>query len=164
MTPAAPTKLEEAILFAVTAHLGQKHVTTGLPYILHPLRVMNRVRRAGGNETAMITAVLHDVLEDTDASAEIILEKFGKQVLDSVTVLTRPKGDSYTQFINLIGSNRTREITVLVKLADIADNLELGKTNPLPDAARQERLTKRYLAAQKHLKSLPLINTEPTDC
>jgi (p)ppGpp synthase/HD superfamily hydrolase len=148
------SKLEEAILIAVRAHEGQTHVTTGLPYVLHPLRVMNRVRKAGGDEDAMIVAVLHDVFEDTDTSLEGMECKFNSRVVDCLDVLTRKKFVSYESYIHLIGNNKNRDLTVLVKLCDIADNLQLAKEHPLP-AARQATLTARYLKAQKYLKSLP---------
>jgi (p)ppGpp synthase/HD superfamily hydrolase len=147
------TKLEEAILFATRAHEGQKDYQ-GLPYILHPLRVMNRVRRAGGDETAMIVALLHDVLEDTDVSRGSIRAAFGDVVADSVVALTRHRSVNYTDYIFMVGNNRNREITVLVKLADLSENLARGKETPLPKE-KQIELNKRYKAAQKFLLSLP---------
>src|SRR5262245_52934077 len=54
----APT-LEDAILLAVQAHRGQQD-KVGQPYILHPLRVLARVR----GEAAQTAAILHDVVED----------------------------------------------------------------------------------------------------
>lgn len=147
------TKLEQAILFATRAHEGQKDFQ-GLPYVLHPLRVMNRVRRAGGDETAMIVALLHDVLEDTDVSRGSIRAAFGDVITDSVVALTRPRGVDYTGYITLISNNRNRELTVMVKLADLSENLARGKETPLPEP-KQSELNKRYKKAQKFLMSLP---------
>lgn len=147
------TKLEQAILFATKAHEGQKDFQ-GSPYILHPLRVMNRVRRAGGDETAMIVALLHDVLEDTEVKRGSIRAAFGDVVADSVVALTRPRWVSYTDFIFIVGNNRNRDITVMVKLADIADNLQRGRETPLPEP-KQSEFNKRYKAAQKFLMSIP---------
>jgi guanosine-3',5'-bis(diphosphate) 3'-pyrophosphohydrolase len=52
--------IEKALQIAAKAHEGQKD-KEGLPYILHPLRVVHRVQ----GEEAQIVAVLHDVIEDT---------------------------------------------------------------------------------------------------
>jgi (p)ppGpp synthase/HD superfamily hydrolase len=147
------TKLEQAILFATKAHEGQKDYK-GLPYILHPLRVMNRVRRAGGDETAMIVALLHDVLEDTDTRRGSIRAAFGDVVTDSVVALTRGRGVSYELYITFLSQCRNRDLVVMVKLADLAENLARGKETPLPKE-KQAELNKRYKAAQKFLMSLP---------
>jgi len=148
------TNLEEAILFATYAHQGQKHAT-GTPYILHPLRVMNRVWAEGGNEEQMIIAVLHDTIEDTKATFDDIHRVAGLSVACSVNLLTRGAASCYEEYIGciavhegIVGSNAR-----LVKLADLADNLELGRTHPLTKA-RQFKLTSRYLKAQTYLRGV----------
>ena len=55
--------LDKAITFATRKHTGQVD-KAGQPYILHPLRLMLKMK----HETQQIVAVLHDVLEDTDAT------------------------------------------------------------------------------------------------
>jgi (p)ppGpp synthase/HD superfamily hydrolase len=148
------SKLEEAILFAVKCHEGQRDIRENLPFVLHPLRVMNRVRRAGGGELEMIVAVLHDIYKyDQDLGHVEVMGKFGPVVEDALTILTRVPSASYTDFIRLIGNNKNRRITTMVALANIADNLSLGKTHPLA-GSKQARLTKRYLQAQKYLYSI----------
>ncbi len=57
--------LEDAIQIAAQAHKGQSD-KAGAPYILHPLRMMMRLK----TEAEMITAILHDVVEDTDWTIE----------------------------------------------------------------------------------------------
>lgn len=53
--------IEDAILIAAEAHKGEKD-KAGAAYILHPLRMMMRMK----TEAEMMTAILHDVVEDTD--------------------------------------------------------------------------------------------------
>ena len=62
--------LEDAVAIAAQAHRGQKD-KAGAPYLLHPLRMMLRMR----SETAMMAAVLHDVVEDTDWTLEGLRER-----------------------------------------------------------------------------------------
>lgn len=126
--------VEVAITFATRAHMGQLDLS-GVPYIYHPLRVMEAVRRLG-EEYARV-AVLHDVVEDTDFSLEAVARAV--QLTDDETaaldLVTRaPEGDSaritYTDFIIRIGADRSGagDIARAVKLADIYDNL--GRLTP----------------------------------
>lgn len=61
--------LEKAILIATKAHEGQKD-KAGKPYILHPLRVMLRMKTTKD----MMAAILHDVVEDTDVTLDDLRE------------------------------------------------------------------------------------------
>lgn len=80
-------KLEKAIEFATEKHDGQKR-DGGEPYITHPLAVLNMVSRLTDDENVRCAAVLHDVIEDTDATYEEIIEKFGLSVTLLVDELT----------------------------------------------------------------------------
>ena len=71
--------LERAIEIAAKAHTGQVD-KAGQPYILHPLRVMLRVNSADER----IAAVLHDAVEDTDVTLELLAEE-GSHMLRSMT-------------------------------------------------------------------------------
>lgn len=151
------SKLEEAIMFAVKCHEGQRDIRTNLPFVLHPLRVMNRVRRAGGGETEMIVAVLHEIYKyDQELGHVEVMLKFGGVVEDSLTILSRLPHVDYMKWIGLVGNNKNRDITVMVELANIAECLQHGKENPL-SPERQGRLNKRYKMGQAYLKSLPAI-------
>ena len=87
--------LEKAISIAVTAHRGQRD-KAGKPYILHPLRLMQKC----ATEAEMIVAVLHDVIEDTDVSIDDLeREGFDTEVLQALLCLTKAKGESYPDFI-----------------------------------------------------------------
>jgi GTP diphosphokinase / guanosine-3',5'-bis(diphosphate) 3'-diphosphatase len=82
--------LDRAIQIAVTAHAGQID-KGGEPYILHPLRVMLRMR----NEEERIAAVLHDVVEDSDSTFEsLIAEGFSPNVICALEALTKRPGEA----------------------------------------------------------------------
>ena len=88
--------LESAIATAAKAHEGQTD-KAGKPYILHPLRVMLNVKGCIPEQCA---AVLHDVIEDTDITAEALLELgFSKEVVDAVVLLTRSKDEDYMEYV-----------------------------------------------------------------
>ena len=131
--------LERAISLAAQAHEGQLD-KTGQPYILHPLRVMLKV----SSLYEQMTAILHDVLEDTTLTAEALkAEGCPEEVLEALDALTRRKGEKYLdEYILRIKKN---PIAKSVKLSDLADNL-----NPLRGYDNKS-LRERYARAIKIL-------------
>lgn len=139
--------LDKAIQIAAKAHEGQKD-KAGQPYILHPLRVMLRT----GNDNERICAVLHDVIEDTPITLEMLRnEGFSPEVLAVLDCLTKRDGESYDDFIGRVLMN---ELACHVKLADLADNMDLSRL-PAPseeDFQRLEKYKKAVARIQDHLK------------
>jgi (p)ppGpp synthase/HD superfamily hydrolase len=126
--------LERAIAIAADAHAGQVD-KAGVPYILHPLRVMLRV----GSTAERIAAVLHDVVEDTPWTLEgLAAEGFAPEVLAAVDALTRRAGESYDAFVARAGAD---PVGRAVKLADLAENMDLTRLEApgARDLARLER-------------------------
>lgn len=82
--------VERARLFATAAHaaVGQTRKYTGEPYIVHPLEVASIVESAGGTDAMVAAALLHDVLEDTDVTVDLLEAEFGSEVADLVLWLT----------------------------------------------------------------------------
>lgn len=72
--------LEEAIVFATTFHQGKTRKMSGTPYILHPLEVAQIISTMTDDLEVISAGVLHDVVEDTDGTIEMIREKFGERV------------------------------------------------------------------------------------
>ena len=112
--------LELALWFAKAKHEGQKRIG-GEDYITHPVAVCEIVRSQGFDESYQITALFHDLLEDTDATEEEII-KFGNQkILESVKLLTKKKGYVMAEYINAIKQN---PMAFAVKAADRLHNLQ----------------------------------------
>ncbi len=129
--------LEKAIAIAAKAHEGQSD-KAGEPYILHPIQVMLRVM---GTE-ARIAAVLHDVVEDSDLTIEELrIEGFSETVLEAVEALTKRKDENRIEAAMRAAAN---EIARVVKLADNAENMNLGRIpNPTEkDFARMKEYEK----------------------
>lgn len=116
--------LEKAVEIAARAHAGQVD-KAGVPYILHPLRLMFAVQ----NPYERMAAVLHDVVEDTDITLDDLrAEGFPLEVIVAVEVLTKKPGES-----RLVAAARAAEnpIARAVKLADVTDNMNLRRiANP----------------------------------
>lgn len=86
--------IHEAIIFATLKHQNQKRKGTEIPYIVHPMEVMQLLSAEGLPEEIIIAGILHDTLEDTDTKPEEIEQKFGKAILD--IVLTESEDKSKT--------------------------------------------------------------------
>ena len=112
-------RYEAALAFATKKHDGQFRIG-GLPYITHPVAVSEIVREKGGDTDAAITALFHDLLEDTDATEEEIFALGGDRVLRSVKLLTKQKGYVMKDYVDGIKRDKT---AFLVKGADRLHNL-----------------------------------------
>ena len=130
--------VEDAVSIAARAHREQKD-KAGAPYLLHPLRMMMRMT----SEAAMMAAVLHDVVEDTDWTLERLREEgFPGEVLEAVDCLTHREGESYQEFVERVRAN---PIASQVKIADLEDNMNIRRIRQL-GAKDLERLEKYHRA------------------
>lgn len=136
--PAAFT-VDDAIALARAAHAGQTD-KAGRPYIEHPLRVMRRMR----GEYERMAAVLHDVLEDTPATAaELRAAGCPEPVVVAVLALTKRPGEPLDQAMARAAAD---PIARVVKRADIADNTDPARL-ALLDPGTAERLRRKYAAS-----------------
>jgi (p)ppGpp synthase/HD superfamily hydrolase len=135
--------LEDALALAAQAHKGQID-KAGEPYILHPIRLMLRVP----DEPARIVALLHDVIEDTPTTMDDLRAAgYPEDVLAALDCVTRRHDETYEEFIDRIAPN---ELARRVKLADLADNMDLSR---LPEITEKDRnRLERYKAAWAKLK------------
>jgi (p)ppGpp synthase/HD superfamily hydrolase len=132
------SQLERAIEIAISAHRGALDKARR-PYILHPLSLMLRFR----DLDAMIAAVLHDTVEDSDLTIEELRDEgFSHTVIAAVDTLTRRESESYDAFISRVSSD---PIARRVKLADLEHNMDLRRLGTL-SPADVERLEKYHRA------------------
>ena len=136
--------LEKAISVALEAH--ENIVTrSGRPYILHPLRLMLQM----DSEEEMITAVLHDVVEDSEFTLDDLAAMgFPDPVLDALALLTHDKEKS--SYENYILALKQNPLAVRVKLADLTHNMDIRR---LPTPLRRRDLDRlaKYRRAWKTL-------------
>jgi (p)ppGpp synthase/HD superfamily hydrolase len=135
-----PTLLEKAIQIALDVHTGQKD-KAGLEYVLHPLRVMQKME----TPEQMITAILHDVIEDSQLTIEdLATHGFDIKILDAIALLTRDVNkDSYEQSITKIKKN---DLAIKVKLADLEDNMNVKRIKEMTndDLSRLKKYNKAW--------------------
>ena len=78
------TVLDHAIIFATKQHSGTTRKGTSVPYIMHPMEAAAIVCTMTDDEEVIAAAVLHDVLDDTDATKENLLAHFGRRITELV--------------------------------------------------------------------------------
>ena len=123
------TIVDKAYTFATAAHaaVGQKRKYDGADYIVHPTRVANLVKQYGGTDAMIAAAYLHDVVEDTDVTMDIITGMFGSVVakyVDDLTDVSKPS-DGNREARKTIDRQHTANATAdaqFIKCADIIDN------------------------------------------
>jgi len=122
--------LEIAISIAVVAHTAEKDLG-GDFYILHPLRVMAKMK----STDEKIVAVLHDVIE---AGNNLEHYGFSRTVMSALDHISRRKGESYPDYIKRAAKNY---IARRVKIADLEDNMDVRRLCVLTEKDHK-RLTK----------------------
>jgi (p)ppGpp synthase/HD superfamily hydrolase len=78
----------EAISFAQEHHGDQMRAGDQAPFLVHPLEVASSLNRAGYEDHVVAAAVLHDVLEDTDAQRDELEARFGSDVAELVELVS----------------------------------------------------------------------------
>lgn len=134
--------IEEALVFATEKHAGQKR-KDGTPYIYHPIAVAMLVKLAGYDERYQTTALLHDVLEDTDATLEEVA-RFGDDILQAVQLLTKQENYNEAEYVDAILKN---EMATVVKSADKVQNL-YEAVSGIPGEKRdpaQQKFAEKYI-------------------
>lgn len=118
-------QVKKAIYYAKKYHNGQFRYS-GEPFYSHPLEVAYMVSDYLFRTDILVTAILHDTLEDTALTKEKIAEEFGRKVADQVMDLTRIKEDgskiSSSAIVRALRSSNKDEILV-IKLFDRLDNI-----------------------------------------
>ena len=133
--------IEQAIAYANEKHQNQKR-KDGSPYIIHPLAVAEIVAEMGLDMDAILGALLHDCIEDTDASHEDIEKLFGKTVaelVEGVTKLTKANFSTteQAQMENLRKMFMAMSKDIRVVLIKIADRLHNMRTMQYQSPAKQ---------------------------
>lgn len=137
--------LDKAAEICINGHAGQRD-KTGAAYFQHPMRV---AMRCSTDEEKMV-ALMHDIIEDTDITAENLLEMgFPQSVIDGILSVTKRDGETYEEFVARAAGNPLGRV---VKLHDLEDNLDIFRLDSLsPEMAARFN---KYLAAHRYLTDL----------
>lgn len=136
--------LGKAIELVSVAHQDQFYGTE--PYICHILRVVNRMDTI----EQKIVAMLHDVIEDTPVTKEVLIEMgFPNNIVNAVEAISKIPGETYDDYLSRLCYNK---LALQVKIADMTDNY----TNSL----RGEPNEKTAKRVAKYSVRLPKLKSE----
>ena len=104
---------------AYQAHHGQRDAG-GVPYVFHAIHVAEQMQE----EITVCAALLHDVVEDTEVTLELLQQEFPKEVTSLVALLTHDPKEDYFDYIRRIRDNDRAK---LIKLAYLAHNSDRSR-------------------------------------
>jgi (p)ppGpp synthase/HD superfamily hydrolase len=144
-------QLARMLCTATNAHYGQFD-RSGLPYIFHPIRVMQLLNT--DDEELQCIALGHDLLEDTDVTQGQLIQLFSPRIVEGIHALTKFPSDTLESYKAKVKANPDAR---RVKLCDLQHNMDLTRLNKLTkrDVERMAEYTTFY-------QELLEIRHEPT--
>ena len=119
---------KKALKLCFEAHKDQTD-KTGLPYVFHPFHLAEQMT----DEYTTVTALLHDVVEDTDYTLNDLQEMgYPDEVIQALSLLTHDDGSEYMEYVKRLKSN---PIARAVKLADLKHNSDLSRYDTIDNQA-----------------------------
>jgi len=162
--------IEKAYEYAVKKHFGQKRIS-GDDYILHPLNVAAILTDVSADAPCMAAALLHDTIEDSDATREELEEEFGEEVallVDGVTKINKINfsSDSEASAANqrkiLVGLSEDVRV-IIIKLADRLHNMRTISVLSEEKQKRKAKETLEILTPVAHRLGIYKIKSELED-
>jgi len=145
-----PVILNKAYDFAVNAHKNQMR-KSGDPYVIHPVAVANILSDLRLDSATIVTGLLHDTIEDTRTTYDIVLKEFGKEVADLVEGVTKIselenqaiENSRAENFRKLILATSKDIRVLLIKIADRLHNMRTIRAFDSLD--KQKRIAKETM-------------------
>ncbi len=136
-------KTKRALRLCFEAHKNQTD-KSGLPYVFHPFHLAEQMT----DEATTITALLHDVVEDTRYTFEdLAAMDFGDDVMTALRLLAHNDDTPYMDYILRLRDN---PIARAVKLADLAHNSDSSRLDYVDDRSRARE--------EKYRQAMALLN------
>ena len=157
------SRIHDAIVFAAKKHAGQVRKGTDVPYITHPMEVMQILTSNGCLEDVIIAGILHDTLEDTDAKQEDIFELFGENVMNIVSAESEDKSKTWKERKQAT-IDSLNSASIEVKQVCFADKLSNLRSMAADKIAVGDNLWKRFNASKEDIGWYYSQILENTDC
>lgn len=137
-------RYDEALKLAVEKHAGQTR-RDGSAYIIHPVAIAIKLKELGYSVDYQLVALLHDVLEDTDATEEQI-RYFGDNILEAVKLLSKNYCENKDDYIkNILDNELAKVVKTYDRIYNLTDALSCGDL----------KFQKKYLLdSEEHYKGL----------
>lgn len=142
------TKLTRlASKIAYKAHEGQTD-KAGVPYIFHPIHIAEQM----DSEESCVVALLHDVIEDSDITLEILSKYFNDDIITALRLLTKKENDDYVMYIKRV---KTNKLATKVKIKDLEHNRDLTRLDEVTEKDRKRSM--KYWEAIRYLEDIETI-------
>ena len=165
-------RIRKAFMFAVNAHKNQRR-RSGEPFIFHPIAVATIVtEEVGLGTTSIISALLHDVVEDTEWNLKDIEERFGKKVSRIIDGLTKLKTSTSRSVVTSLQAENFKKMlltisedirVVLIKITDRLHNMRTLDSLPKHKQQKIKSETEYLYAPLAHRLGLYTIKSELED-
>ncbi len=129
---------KKAMVLMYNVHQDQTD-KMGIPYVFHPFHIAEQM----DDEYSTVTALLHDVIEDSPVTVDDLRPDFPAEICDAIDVLTRHHDEDYFKYIERIKGNA---IAKKVKLADLRHNSDPSRLDGEPDMIMMQRFEKYHKA------------------
>ncbi len=130
-------KTKKAMKICFEAHKDQLD-KTGIPYVFHPIHLAEQM----DDEASICVALLHDVVEDSDMTFDMLSEMgFGEEIISALSLLTHESSVPYMDYVAKI---KTNPLAKKVKLCDLCHNSDLSRLDTVSqkDIERAEKYKK----------------------
>ena len=136
---------KRALKLCFEAHRNQVD-KSGMPYVFHPFHLAEQMT----DEATTITALLHDVVEDTDYTLEDLRAMgFPPEALDAIALMTH---DPAVPYLDYVAKIKTNPVARTVKLADLRHNSDLTRLDAVDDQA--------LARVEKYHRAIQLLQTD----
>jgi hypothetical protein len=138
-------RVERAIALAVHFHKGQRD-KSGVPYLLHLFRIALQTQ----DPIAQQAALLHDLIEDTEATVDdMVSAGICPEAIEAIALLTHDLRESYADYVVRIKNNPWAK---QVKLLDLHDNYRLDRVAYRADHVQEDAIRiQRYILSKQFL-------------
>lgn len=139
-----PNSFEAAMAISAYLHAGVKD-RGGVEYIRHPLWICNRLAEEGESNEVLITALLHDTVEDTELTLRELENWFSKTICDAVDCLTFREGETRQEYIDRVAKNA---IARKVKKEDLTHNMDIRRLKNRKNMSEKDLARIKVYAAE----------------
>lgn len=153
--------IERARMFATAAHAGQVRKYTGEPYVSHCAEVANLIAQYGGCAEQIAAAWLHDTVEDTPVTIELVRAEFGHCVatlVEGLTDVSKPEDGNRVsrKALDRAHTRAQSQACKQIKLCDLISNTRSIAAHD-PDFAKVYLLEKRLLLVEGDFSASALL-------
>ena len=136
---------KKAMKLCFAAHKDQVD-KSGMPYVFHPFHLAEQMT----DEATTVTALLHDVVEDTDYTLnDLRAMGFPAEAVDAIAMMTH---DPEVPYLDYVAKIKTNPVARAVKLADLRHNSDLSRLDTVDEKALER--VEKYRRAIRLLEGL----------